>query len=230
MYETQHHLKEGIMCRSRVSISPVCFIWKLPCRIQLLTETKEEMEMRTNIFKRTLYRGRKSLIFILIILCYSIAMVTLHFESVYADQIVTAKVKVRSWRTSGKAFPAPDEKGHLIAVGQREGEVDFDGKEKGKYETTAVIDGWIGKKGIYKGYSKYTFKDGSAIFFSWTAEGTRNKEGLPSRQGRGIIQKGTGRFEGIRGQAIFNATQVKPTSEDPTRITVTNAILVYSLP
>ena len=173
--------------------------------------------------------GGRSLI-CMMIFCLAAMMVTLPFASVYADQTVTAKVKVKSWMTTGHRLPAPDEEGHAVGIGQREGEVDFNGKETGKYETTALIDGWVGKKGIYKGYSKYSFKDGSAIFFSWTAVGARTKEGLPRQQGTGIIEKGTGRFEGIKGRAVFTATQVKPTSEDPMRTAVTDAVLVYTLP
>jgi hypothetical protein len=93
-----------------------------------------------------------------------------------------------------------------------------------------MLDGWIGKKAIYKGYTKYTFKAGSAICFSWTAVGGPNREGLPTQQGTGIIQKGTGRFGGIRGQAVFTATQLKPSSEDPMRTSVSDAVIVYTLP
>ncbi len=186
--------------------------------------------MRSNTQRMTSRHGGTSFKFLLMISFLVTGVATLHFEPAYAEQTVTAKVKVTHRGISGHALPAPDEKGHVLAVGQREGEVDFDGKESAKYESTSMLDGWIGKKGIYKGYTKYTFKDGSKIFFSWTAEGGRNKAGLPMQQGRGIIKRGTGRFEGIRGQAVFTANQLKPSSEDRTRASVTDAVIVYTLP
>ena len=186
--------------------------------------------MRYDIFKGTIGHGRGFLMALLMTLCLTAGFVTLDGMSVYADQTVIAKVKITHRAVSGQSLPAPDEKGHVVGIGQRMGEVDFDGRESATYESTAMVDGWIGKKGIYKGYSKYTFKDGSEIFFTWEAEGTRNKEGLPMQQGTGIIQKGTGRFEGIRGRAVFTTIQLKPQSEDPMRTSAADTVIVYTLP
>ena len=186
--------------------------------------------MKLNGCKWTFRHGASYVMVLLMAFGSAAAMTVVGFEPVHAGQVVIAKVKIIHKAVSGQALPAPDEKGHVIGIGQREGEVDFDGKESARYESTAMVDGWIGKKGIYKGYSKYTFKDGSEIFFSWTAEGLRTKEGLPTQQGTGVIQKGTGRFEGIRGQAVFTTTQLKPRTEDPLRTSIANTMIVYTLP
>ena len=186
--------------------------------------------MKTNAYKRTSHRGGISFMFVFMTLCLAVGILSLHFDSVYAGDTVIAKVKVTSRGLDGHSLPAPDEEGHVVGIGRREGEVDFDGKESARYECTTMVDGWRGKKGIYKGYTKFTFKDGSAIVFSWTAEGVPNKEGLPMQQGTGIIQQGTGRFEGIRGQTAFTTIQLKPTAEDPTRASVSDAVIVYTLP
>ena len=185
--------------------------------------------MKSNSHRGTLRHSSKFARFSIMTLCLAVGIGTFYCESVYAERTVTVRVKIKSWRTTGHILPAPDEEGHVMAIGQREGEVDFDGKETAKYESTTMLDGWMGKKGIYKGYTKYTFKDGSAIFFSWTAEGRRNKEGLPTQHGSGTLQKGTGRFEGIRGMAVFSAIQLKPTSEDPNRTSITEALITYTL-
>lgn len=186
--------------------------------------------MRIRTPKGTIRQSDRFCLFLIMIIFLAAGAQALYLESVSADRIMTAKAKVTHKRVTGQYLPAPDEKGHVIAIGQREGQVDFNGKESAKYESTAMVDGWIGKKGIYKGYSKYTFKDGSAIFFSWIAEGRRNKAGMPVQQGTGTIQKGTGRFEGIRGQAVFTTLQIKPTSEDPLRTSVADTVIVYTLP
>ena len=169
-------------------------------------------------------------LFLFIILFFGTGLQIWRLAPVDADQSLIAKVKITHRAISGQSLPAPDEKGHVVGIGQRQGKVDFNGKESAKYESTAMVDGWIGKKGIYKGYSKYTFEDGSAIFFSWTAEGRRNANGLPTQQGTGSIQGGTGRFKGIQGHAVFTTTQLKPTSEDPTRTSVADSVIVYTLP
>ena len=179
------------------------------------------MSMQNN--NGILLRGVTLLMFVLIAVCWA-------NRPAFAQQTVVAKVKVTHWGISSQMLPAPDAKDHVLAIGQREGEVDFDGKESAKYESTAMIDGWIGKKGTYKGYSKYTFKDGSEIFFFWTAEGDRNKMGLATQQGTGTILKGTGRFEGIRGHAVFSTTQLRPASEDPVRTSVADTVIIYTLP
>lgn len=186
--------------------------------------------MRPNTYKEISRHGGTFFNFLSMTICLVTLIVIFHFETVYAEQTVIVKVKTTSRAISRQALPAPDEKGHVMGIGQREGEVDFDGKESAKYESTAMVDGWIGKRGIYKGYSKYTFKDGSEILFSWTGEGARNKEGLPMQHGTGIIQKGTGRFKGIQGRAVFTNTALKSPSEDPMRTSVADGVIVYTLP
>ncbi len=186
--------------------------------------------MKRNTSKSVFDHGGSLFLVLLIVLGAAAGMTALGVEPVHAGQAVIARARITHKAVSGQVLPAPDEKGHVIGIGQREGEVDFDGKESARYESTTMVDGWIGKKGIYKGYSKYTFKDGSEIFFAWTAEGARTKEGLPSQQGTGVILKGTGRFAGIRGQAVFTTTQLKPRSEDPMRTSVADTVIVYTLP
>lgn len=173
---------------------------------------------------------KKTGVFLVSIFVLAMAVTAVDLKRACAEGMEIAKVRIVHKAISGQALPTPGEKGHVIGMGQRVGEVDFNGKESAKYESTAMVDAWVGKKGNYKGYSRYTFKDGSEIYFSWTAEGSRNKEGLPMQKGRGIIKKGTGRFKGIQGQALFTTTQQKPTSEDPNRTSVAETILVYELP
>jgi hypothetical protein len=147
--------------------------------------------MRRMTHNRIFRHGHTFLMVFFMTLGLTTGMAALKFSPVHAGQVVIAKLKVTHRAVSGQALPAPDEKGYVVGIGQREGEVDFDGKESARYESTAMVDGWIGKKVIYKGCSRNTFKDGSQIFFTWTAEGARNEEGFPLS----------------RGQASFNDAQ-----------------------
>jgi len=174
--------------------------------------------------------NKKTGIFLMSAFVLTMAATSMDVKRACAEGMEIVKARVVHKAVSGQALPTPGEKGHVVAMGQRVGQVDFNGKESAKYESTAMVDAWVGQKGNYKGYSRYTFKDGSEIYFSWTAEGSRNKKGLPMQQGRGVIKKGTGRFKGIQGQALFTTTQQKPTSEDPSRTSVAETILFYELP
>jgi len=102
--------------------------------------------------------------------------------------------------------------------------------ETAKYSTVSTFDARRGSKiGTSQGYSKFTFEDGSVILFSWTAEMTREQDGLPANHGQGIIIKGTGRFEGIVGTSAFSGKQLKPAADDPKLATVQHATITYTL-
>ncbi|MBI5593272.1 MAG: hypothetical protein HY881_22655 [Deltaproteobacteria bacterium] len=56
-------------------------------------------------------------------------------------------------------------------------------------------------------FSVFAFDDGSCVFLSWKAETTADKDGLPTSDGQGIIVKGIGRFEGIKGTSVFSGKE-----------------------
>jgi hypothetical protein len=187
------------------------------------------MAMRPNTTKRICCNGRAWFLF-LITMGFAMAIASPGLDSAYAGEVVIIQAKIKHHGISNHVLPAPDEQGHVLGIGQRVGEVDFGGKETAKYESTTMVDAWVGKRGVYRGYTKYTFKDGSEIHMSWTAESARNEANLPSQQGGGKIINGTGRFKGIEGQAVFKATQIKPTEEDSSRAAMADAVLIYTLP
>lgn len=141
----------------------------------------------------------------------------------------TLQVEATSYSVSSQWLPVGDEAGHVIGMAQREGAAVLSG-ETATYSTVSTFDARRGSKmGTSQGYSKFTFEDGSVILFSWTAEMTREQDGLPANQGQGIIIKGTGRFEGIAGTSAFSGKQLKPAAEDPKLTTVQHATITYTL-
>ncbi|HOO89862.1 MAG TPA: hypothetical protein PLA74_03475 [Syntrophales bacterium] len=150
--------------------------------------------------------------------------------TVVATDMMIATVKVTHWQVKSQAIPVPDEEGHIIAVGAREGTAVFDNGDVASYSNTTMADGWIGRKGVYRGYTRMVFEDGSKIFFSWEATAQRDRDGKSVTEGTGTITKGTTRFEGIDGRVIFRTTPLTSPSEDPKRTAVSQAVIVYNLP
>lgn len=149
---------------------------------------------------------------------------------VSAETKHSLQVEATSYVVSSQWLPVGDEAGHLIGMQQREGEAVFSNNETATYSTVSTFDSRRSTGGSAQGYSKFTFTDGSLILFSWTAEITRTKDGLPFNQGKGTIIKGTGRFEGIKGGSVFTGQQLKPAAEDPKLTAGQSATISYTLP
>lgn len=141
----------------------------------------------------------------------------------------TQTVQVEATITSSSEWlPVGDEAGHVIGMGKGEGVAAFSDGATAKYSNVSTFDTRQGKGGTSQGYTKFTFDGGSCIFFSWTAELTLDKNGLPSSAGKGTIIKGTGRFEGIKGTSIFSSkVKILPDSK---HIAISNATITYTLP
>lgn len=150
--------------------------------------------------------------------------------TVWAETQHSLQVEATSYIVSSQWLPAGDEAGHAIGMVKREGEGVFSNGETAKYATVSTFDSRRNTGGIAQGYSTFTFVDGSQIIFSWKAEISRTQDGLPFNQGQGIILKGTGRFEGIRGISDFSGQQLKPVADDSKLTAGQKATITYILP
>jgi hypothetical protein len=89
-----------------------------------------------------------------------------------------------------------------------------------------------GQEGSFWGYSDYTFEDGSSIISkyqgtSWVPFG----EKLYSIKGSGEHNKGTGRFEGIKGKVSFAGKYITSYTKDETKgDMVVEVTSTYTLP
>ncbi|MEW6533356.1 MAG: hypothetical protein AB1473_21165 [Thermodesulfobacteriota bacterium] len=142
----------------------------------------------------------------------------------------TLQVKVTHYAVSSQVLPAGDEEAHVIGMGKREGEAQFSNGETAKYSTVFTFDAYRGKPVPSRGYTKFEFNDGASFSLSWESKTVPDKDGLAATSGQGTIIKGVGRFNGIKGSAVYSGKELKPASEDPKRTTVTNATITYTLP
>ena len=110
----------------------------------------------------------------------------------------------------------PDVKGHVVGVVERRGVGIFEGAifEKGETaaQTVMVTFDLIKGKGSIQGYVLWTFKDGST--FIGTIQGTKTPA---TNKGTGVLFKGTGRFEGIKGKVSFKGKYITPYTKDTTK-------------
>lgn len=173
-------------------------------------------------------RGKKLSVWVGVFLC--IAYVFSPADAGAATAPQTLQVEATSYSVSVQWLPVGDEAGHVIGIQQREGEAVLSCGETAQYSTVSTFDARRGSKaGTSQGYSKFTFADGSLILFSWTAEITREQDGLTANYGQGTIIKGTGRFAGIAGTSVFSGKQLKPAADEPKLTTVQTATITYVL-
>jgi hypothetical protein len=152
------------------------------------------------------------------------------FSFAAGDAAKTLEVKVTHYSVSSQTLPAGDQEGHVLGMGKREGEAQFSNGETAKYSTVFTFDAYRGKPVPSTGYTTFAFDDGSSFSLSWKSETTADKDGLAATSGQGTIIKGVGRFNGIKGSAVYSGKELKPASEDPNRTTVTNATIICILP
>ncbi|MEW5910973.1 MAG: hypothetical protein AB1814_00270 [Thermodesulfobacteriota bacterium] len=127
-------------------------------------------------------------------------------------------------------LPAGDSKDHFIGAGQRIGKAVFSDGREAKYSNVFTFDMQRGKSFNSQGYTKMVFADGSWLFFQWkSAVVGRDKNGTLGK-GQGVILKGAGAYQGIKGTATFSNRQLPPSKEHPQGATEAKAVLRYTLP
>ena len=116
--------------------------------------------------------------------------------------------------TELKAMPTAIEGAPTLALLKRRGVKTDEGGEKALYQMECVAF-------IYKdhtdanGISLYTYSDGSTQVLKWEYTGKdEDGDGLSEGKGKGNYVSGTGRFEGMKGTAEFEAQYLTPYAPD----------------
>ena len=143
----------------------------------------------------------------------------------------TMKYNYTSQLTKVEYVILPDVKGHLVGVWERRGVAFFE-NEVAALEAMGSFD-VIKPVAKFQGYVIITFKDGST--FTQNIQGSHSPspgEKLDTyKDFKGKFIKGTGRFEGIKGDMSFTGRQITPNTKDKTKgDNWINAIGSYTLP
>ena len=76
---------------------------------------------------------------------------------------------------------------------------------------------YIKKQGPWEGYTTITFKDGSTFTYKFQGASSSDPGAAKLLKGKGEFIKGTGRFEGIKGQLSLEGRFVTPFTKDKTK-------------
>ena len=124
----------------------------------------------------------------------------------------------------------PDVEGHAVGVLERRGVAMFE-NEAGIIELWLTFD-FIKRQGPWKGYARITFKDGST--FTQALEGVSSAapdaRNLLEGKGKGEYIKGTGRFEGIKGQLSLKGRLITYTEDKSKGDNWVEVAATYTLP
>ncbi|MBU0513612.1 MAG: hypothetical protein KJ621_02455 [Proteobacteria bacterium] len=147
-----------------------------------------------------------------------------------AAKTTTVKVKTIHQIMARQLIPASDGRGHFIGFLRRQGKAIFADGRTAKYDNTHFMDAWRGRGATFKGYTTFTFQDGSKIFLTWTSKVTLVPGKRPISHGRGVITGGTGKYQGIKGKAVFSVGREKKPAAGGRPVSVAHAVLKYTLP
>jgi hypothetical protein len=141
----------------------------------------------------------------------------------------TLKYKITSYVTKVEMLPVPDVENHFIGEQERRGVAIFENGETAAYHMWCTLEFISGQGGSYKGYSTLSFGDGSTSMIKF--EGTQTGEKLWSGKGTGEYIKGTGRFEGIKGNITYTNKLLTPYTKEETKgDQIVEATGTYTLP
>ena len=140
----------------------------------------------------------------------------------------TVKFKFVAPITKVEIIRVPDMKGHVIGVLERRGIAIYENGETAAYHAMVSFDAFK-EQATWSAYSELSFADGST--FICKAQGTRTGNMPRLIKGTGKYIKGTGRFEGIKGELTYDGKQVTPYTKDATKgDLVCEVTSTYTLP
>jgi hypothetical protein len=119
--------------------------------------------------------------------------------------VIEAKAETMKCRSVGvlikvEAMPVADVENHTLGFAIREGLAFFDNGETANYRAQSIWDVIQGKSTKAYVYNFFTFEDGSKIITKIEQDNVADASGkLTASKATGEILKGTGRFEGIKG-------------------------------
>jgi hypothetical protein len=141
----------------------------------------------------------------------------------------TMKAKITSYTIQGEVVPVGDMEGHLLIIGKRNGLVLFENGEVAKYNNWGTVD-FKKVEGTVEGYTLWTFEDGSTILLKPVGSFQMTPKGLSVFKGTGKVLKGSGRFEGIKGDVSFSGREITPFSKETKSDQYVEVIVTYTLP
>ena len=144
----------------------------------------------------------------------------------------TMKCKSSGNAVKREAIPIPDVEGHRISIIMRDGLAFFEDGEVAAYKSFGQSEVIAGKGGLSQGYNLYTFVDGSTIITSYHQLLEADPEGKLEYYTKttGEILKGTGRFEGIKGNSSATGKQFKTEKGELTGKSTSDYTFTYTLP
>ncbi len=115
----------------------------------------------------------------------------------------TLKYKVSNYQTQGEVIQVGDIEGHAIIITTRRGLALFENGDVATYTNWATFDSVKGKS-VMDAYTILTFEDGSTITYKAKGIWEAVPKGFPVGKGTGEFTKGTGKYEGIKGNLTFS--------------------------
>jgi len=141
-----------------------------------------------------------------------IAVCLLGFSWLAGAETMTCKVS--AYIINMELIPIGDVQGHAVGYNHRKGLVYFENGEVATYTYWGTLD-LIKGKGPFKGYSIFTFADGSLIVKRMQGTLEPGPKLLPiSVKGTGEFISGTGRFQGIKGDFKITGKVLTPFSKE----------------
>jgi hypothetical protein len=164
------------------------------------------------------------LVGILVISAWLLASVT------QAGEKIVKKAKVTSYVIKVEVIPVPDVEGHIVGLYERRGVSVSEDGEVAAYHARGTFD-FIKYQGPFQGYCQLTYKDGSTTISKYQGTMTLTPgEKLPTYTGKGEYIKGTGRFQGIKGNVSFSGKYITPYRKETKGDVVMDVTRTYTLP
>ena len=161
-----------------------------------------------------------------------IVMVSIVLAIVFSVSIALAEEAewtVASYITKAELLPVPDAEKHAVGMYERRGVANFKNGETAAYHTRGTYDFTMGN-GPFRGYTDMTYNDGSMVVVKYTGELASEPGKLPTLTGKGEYVKGTGKYEGIKGNISFTGKYITPHNEETKGDQIVNAKGTFTLP
>ncbi len=127
----------------------------------------------------------------------------------------TVRYKYTTQLTKSEYVLLPDVKGHVVGLLERRGVAIFE-NEVAALKLQLRFD-YIKKQGPWDGYMQITFKDGSTFTQKFKGASSFAPDGEKLLKAKGEYIKGTGRFEGIKGEFSLTGREITPNTKDKTK-------------
>lgn len=143
----------------------------------------------------------------------------------------TLKGKAVSTVSKVEMLPIPDAENHNVGLTARQGMILFENGEVATIKTMVIWDMTGPSSGWSKGYTQYTFLDGSTILMNF------QQQVMPPTGGTNVqydskitgdIVKGTGKFEGVKGTWTSSSKQMKAEKGEPPGKIISDLVINYS--